>query len=181
MVSFRRAVAPGCCRLALAPAAAQETETPNTPSATVEIDQTQMAFIVSGSFGGGVLHYQGEDHHFRIGGLGVGGIGIAQVRASGAVYDLNNLADFAGVYGEVHAGYTVGTTRSGGLWLRNFKGVTMRLDTERDGLILTAGAGGIAIEMANSRGRFAEPAAAIGGCRRQATSRDAPAADQHAG
>jgi hypothetical protein len=147
MVSFRRALGIGLLWLALAPAAAQETPTPKAPSATVEIDQTQMAFIISGSLGGGVLHYQGADHRFRIGGLGIGGIGMAEVRATGEVYDLNNLADFAGVYGEVHAGYTVGTTRSGGLWLRNFTGVTMRLDTERDGLILTAGAGGVAIEM----------------------------------
>jgi hypothetical protein len=34
------------------------------------------------------------------------------------------------------------------MWLQNPKGVTLRLDPERDGLILTAGAEGVLIRMA---------------------------------
>jgi hypothetical protein len=39
------------------PAKAQQDE---TPSGTVEIDETQFAMIVSGAFGGGTLHYGGK-------------------------------------------------------------------------------------------------------------------------
>jgi len=150
MLKVTRAAGLGLLLLAvaLAPAAvAQEQQAAKAPSGTIEIDQTQMAFIVSGSLGGGVLHYQGEAHDFRVGGLGVGGIGIAEIRARGEVYDLNDLADFPGVYGEAHAGYAMGPTRSGGLWLQNPKGVSLRLDAERDGLMLSVGAGGVLIRM----------------------------------
>jgi hypothetical protein len=132
----------------LAPGAqAQEQEAPKDPSGTVEIDQTQMALLISGSLGGGVLHYQGQSHPFKIGGLGIGGVGISQIKAKGEVYSLDALADFPGVYGQVSTGWAAGATKSGGMWLQNPKGVTLRLDTERDGLILTAGAEGVVIRM----------------------------------
>ena len=133
---------------AVAPAGqAQEQEAPKEPSGTIEIDQTQMALLISGSLGGGVLHYQGESYDFKIGGLGVGGVGIAHIKASGEVYSLDDLVDFPGVYGQVSTGWAAGATKSGGMWLQNPKGVTLRLDTERDGLILTAGAEGVLIRM----------------------------------
>jgi hypothetical protein len=135
--------------LGLAPCAeAQEQKAPKEPSGTIEIDQTQMALLVSGSFGGGVLHYQGKSYDFKLGGLGIGGIGISEIKAKGEVYSLNSLADFPGVYGQVSTGYAAGPTKSGGMWLQNTKGVTLRLDPERDGLILTAGAEGVLIRMA---------------------------------
>ena len=133
----------------LAPSEAQEQQAPKEPSGTIEIDQTQMALLVSGSLGGGVLHYQGKSHDFRIGGIGIGGIGISEIKAKGEVYSLNDLADFPGLYGQVSTGYATGApTKSGGMWLQNTKGVTLRLDPERDGLILTAGAEGVLIRMA---------------------------------
>jgi hypothetical protein len=129
------------------PGQAQEQEAPKDPSGTIEIDQTQMALLISGSLGGGVLHYQGKSYEFKLGGLGIGGIGISQIKAKGEVYSLDDLADFPGVYGQVSTGWAAGATKSGGMWLQNPKGVTLRLDTERDGLILTAGAEGVVIRM----------------------------------
>ena len=107
-----------------------------------------MALLISGSLGGGVLHYQGKSYDFKIGGIGIGGVGISQIKATGEVYSLNDLADFPGLYGQISAGYAAGPTKSGGMWLQNPKGVTLRLDPERDGLILTAGAEGVLIRMA---------------------------------
>jgi hypothetical protein len=127
--------------------AAQAQEAPKDPSGTIEIDQTQMALLVSGSLGGGVLHYQGKSYDFKIGGLGIGGIGISEIKAKGEVYSLDSLEDFPGVYGQVSTGWAAGATKAGGMWLQNPKGVTLRLDTERDGLILTAGAEGVLIRM----------------------------------
>lgn len=151
MLKIARAVGVGVVLLGLAVAPAgqaQEQEAPKDPSGTIEIDQTQMALLISGSLGGGVLHYKGESYDFKIGGLGIGGVGISQIKAKGEVYSLDDLADFPGVYGQVSTGWAAGATKSGGMWLQNPKGVTLRLDTERDGLILTAGAEGVLIRMA---------------------------------
>ena len=54
-------------------------------SGTVDIDQTRVSFLVSGSGGGGVLHFQGKDYPFSIGGLGIGGIGVTKLLATGSV------------------------------------------------------------------------------------------------
>jgi hypothetical protein len=151
MLKITRAAGVGLLFLALglAPATeAQEQKAPKEPSGTIEIDQTQMALLISGSLGGGVLHYQGKSYDFKVGGLGVGGVGISEIKAKGEVYSLNDLADFPGLYGQVSTGYAAGPTKAGGMWLQNPKGVTLRLDTERDGLILTAGAEGVLIRMA---------------------------------
>ena len=80
--------------VALAPAAARAQED-RTPSGTIEIDQTQFALLFSGAFGGGTLHYQGRSYGFTIGGLGIGGIGIATLHATGEVYACTTLATSA--------------------------------------------------------------------------------------
>jgi hypothetical protein len=118
-----------------------------TPSGTVEIDQTQMAFLVSGSFGGGTLHFQGKSYPFKIGGIGIGGFGIATLRATGEVYDLKDLADFGGVYGQAQASYALGKMSKGELWLQNPQGVYLHLKAEREGIILSLGADGVIIKM----------------------------------
>src|SRR6185369_15875388 len=74
------------------PLAADEAK----PSGTVEIQQTQIAFIGSGSLGGGTLFFQGKTYGFTIGGLGVGGFGISRMTATGNVYNLKDVSQFAG-------------------------------------------------------------------------------------
>lgn len=58
---------------------------------------------------------------------------------------MKNLADFAGVYGQVRAGWAIGDQSGGTLWLSNAKGVSMRLKTQREGLQLSLGADGVVI------------------------------------
>jgi hypothetical protein len=118
-----------------------------TPSGTVVIDQTQFALIFSGAFGGGTLHYQGKSYGFTIGGLGIGGIGIATLHATGDVYDLHDVADFGGIYGQARAEYALGKESGGNLWLENPKGVYLHLKAEREGIILSVGADGVIIKM----------------------------------
>ena len=127
------------------PAKAQQQD--ETPSGTVEIDETQFAMIVSGAFGGGTLHYGGKSYGFTIGGLGVGGFGIATLHATGEVYDLHDVADFGGVYGQASASYALGKESAGTLWLENPKGVHLRLKAEREGIILSVGGDGVIIRM----------------------------------
>ena len=117
------------------------------PSATVTIDETQLAFIFSGQIGGGELDFRGRSYDFKIGGLGTGGYGISSLRAVGEVYDLKRVADFPGAYVEARQGWTVGRAGNGHLWLQNPNNVVLHLRTAREGLMLTLGASGVVISM----------------------------------
>ncbi|MGH8513211.1 MAG: hypothetical protein ACREV8_04585 [Gammaproteobacteria bacterium] len=114
---------------------------------TIEMKELQIAWIGSGNFGDGKLHFKGETYPFKITGLGVGGFGISTIDAHGQVYDLKTLADFPGVYGEARAGVVVGALSTGHLWLQNEKGVVLHLNAKREGLALSLGADGIVIKM----------------------------------
>jgi hypothetical protein len=123
------------------PAAAQ------APSGTVEINQTQIAFLVSGNLGSGRLSFQGRTYSFSIGGLGVGGFGISKLEAVGTVYGLSRIDQFPGAYGQARTGIAVGDAGGGGLWLRNTPGVSMNLRARRQGLALSMGADGIVVKL----------------------------------
>ncbi len=69
------------------------------PSGTVDIDETQFAFIVGGSVGGGKLTFQGKEYPFKIGDLTAGvNLGISKMSAAGEVYDLKEISKFPGTY-----------------------------------------------------------------------------------
>ena len=125
------------------PAFAQSSKLEETGPVT--ISQAQVAFIFSGNVGGGKLHYQGKTYPFSIGGLGVGGFGISSIDATGAVYNLFKLSDFAGAYDQARAGLVVGTLSTGTLWLENPRGVYMKLAAKRTGIMLSLGLDGIVI------------------------------------
>jgi hypothetical protein len=115
------------------------------PSGAVSIQQLQVAFIGSGSVGGGTLRYGGQSYPITVGGLGVGGFGASELKASGDVYGLKRLEDFPGAYIQLRRGWALGDQGRGMLWLQNDKGVTMRLKTQRKGLQLSLGADGVII------------------------------------
>lgn len=116
-------------------------------SGTVSIDETQLSFIVSGQIGGGQLEFRGRSYDFKIGGLGIGGVGVSDIRAVGEVYDLRRVADFPGLYGQVRTGYAIGWNGKGHLWLQNTKNVVLHLRAAREGLILTLGGDGVVVSM----------------------------------
>ncbi len=115
------------------------------PTATVRIQQLQVAFIGSGAIGGGTLRFNKRDYDITVGGLGIGGIGASRLTATGSVYRLTNVEDFTGAYIQIREGWAVGDEGRGTLWLRNAKGVVMRLATKRRGLQLSLGADGVLI------------------------------------
>lgn len=117
------------------------------PSGTVKIKQYQAAFIGSGMLGGGTLSFQGGEHEFSIGGLGIGGFGVSSIEATGEVYHLKNLYDFPGAYGQARAGLVVADKSAGSLWLKNPNGVYIRLAAKREGVMLALGADGIYIDL----------------------------------
>lgn len=115
-------------------------------SGTVHIEQYQVAFIGSGNLGGGTLNYQGKTYKFTIGGLGIGGFGVSKITASGAVYNMKELSDFEGAYGQARTGFAAADVGGGTLWLENQKGVYMKLASEREGLALSLGADAVYID-----------------------------------
>ncbi len=128
------------------PAAADERPT-SAASARLKIEQVQVAFIASGTLGGGTLYYQGRSYPVKIGGLGIGGVGASRLAASGKVYGLTRLSDFTGAYAEIRSGWALGERGKGRIWLRNAKGVTLSLEGSRKGLQLALGAEGVVIGM----------------------------------
>jgi hypothetical protein len=108
-------------------------------SGTLTIEQVQIAFIGSGNLGGGTLIVGGQKYSFSIGGLGVGGIGVSRMEATGTVYNLKNINEFAGGYVQGRYGIAVGSMSTGQLWLQNAKGVVLELKAKRTGLALSLG------------------------------------------
>jgi hypothetical protein len=137
---LRIAVAAGV--LGWAPGAAGDL----VKSGTVKIEQVQIAFIGSGNLGGGTLSYGGQKYDFTVGGLGVGGFGVSQMTATGTVYNLHNLSDFAGAYVQGRYGMALGDLSAGELALQNNKGVVLRLKAERKGLALSLGGDAVYIK-----------------------------------
>jgi hypothetical protein len=120
---------------------------PSHPSGSVSIHQVQIAFIGSGAAGGGTLYFRGRSYPFKLGGLGIGGIGISRLDAVGSVYNLRRLADFNGVYGQARTGWAIGEQGSGRMWLQNGNGVILHLRAQRQGLALSLGADGMVIHL----------------------------------
>jgi len=113
------------------------------PSGTVKIDQTQFGFIIGGSVGGGELTVDGVTHAFKIGGISLGAnFGASQLAASGEVYNLKTLEDFAGNYVSTGGQIALGGGE-GGMQLQNSKGVIMRLQATAKGVQVNVGAGGV--------------------------------------
>lgn len=118
-----------------------------TPSGTVDMEQVQVAYIGNAGGGTGTLFYQGNAYPFKIGGLGVGGIGASTIDASGEVYKLNNLSQFPGSYAQASYGFALGTKSSGDLWMQNESGVILHLKAKRTGLMLSLGGDAVVIAM----------------------------------
>jgi len=132
------------CLLVSVPASAQPRQF-GPATGTVSIRQVQVAFIGSGAIGGGTLRFNKRNYDITVGGLGIGGIGASRLTATGSVYRLANVEDFTGAYIQIREGWAIGDEGRGTLWLRNAKGVVMRLATKRRGLQLSLGADGVLI------------------------------------
>lgn len=125
--------------------AVAQSRTLGPQTGTIRIEQISVAFIASGELGGGTFTWRGRSWPISVGGLGIGGIGASRVVASGRVYGLTDRADLAGAYVQLKEGWAVGRAGQGRLWLKNDKGVTISLDTRRQGLQATIGADGVVI------------------------------------
>jgi len=128
--------------LLAAPAIAQQ----RVKSGTVNIEQVQVSFFGSGNVGSGTLHYEGRSYRFSVGGLGVGGFGVSKMEAYGDVYNLRELRQFPGAYGQARYGAAYGDQGKGEMWLENTNGVMIDLKTRRQGLAVSLGADAVIID-----------------------------------
>ena len=110
------------------------------PAGFVEMHEVQAAYIGSGSGGAGSLSFRGVQYAFDVGGVGVGGIGPSTIEATGEVYNLRDLGQFPGTYGQARYGFAIGTESGGDLWMQNEAGVMMHLKAKRKGLMSASGA-----------------------------------------
>ena len=108
------------------------------PSATVRIQEWTAAYYGSAAVGKGTIDYKGHHHHFSITGVGAGGDGAQKVSATGKVYNLNKLSDFAGTYRGVSNGLTLIEGKMHAK-LTNGNGVVMYLAGETEGLASSVG------------------------------------------
>ncbi len=127
-------------------ALAQEPPT-EAPSGHLKIEQIQVAFIGSGAVGGGTLDFEGKSYKFSVKGLGVGGFGASRLSATGEVYGLKKLEDFAGPYAELRTGWAVGDFGKGRFWLRNANGVYLKIEGKRQGAQVGVGAEAVLITL----------------------------------
>jgi len=124
-----------------------EPPAPRVFSGTIEISSTQIAFIGSAQSGSGTLEFEGMEHDFKIGGLGIGGIGIQKVNAVGVVYNLEKLSDFEGTYSQARMGVTVGKGKSTIGLNNNSNDVFIELKSSNKGVALASGIDGMSIKL----------------------------------
>ena len=112
------------------------------------IDETQVMVLVGGDMGGGTLLLGDHSYSFKTGGLKIGGLGVHKIHLVGDVYNLLDVADFPGVYFAAEAGATLGDAGAGATWLKNSKGVKLKLKSSgAKGIALSVGVEGFKITM----------------------------------
>jgi hypothetical protein len=118
-------------------------------SATLTLKGWKVAFIGSLGQSKGELTYQGKTRKFTMTGLGIGGIGISTSEATGVVYNMRSMDDFIGSYTSARSGVTLGDDefiKDRMLWLKNEKGVKIKLTTKKEGMELNLGVDGTVVK-----------------------------------
>lgn len=146
-ISMKRFIGSLAAVASLALAGGAVAETPKKPVAQVSIDETQFGFIIGGSTGGGVLTYEGKKYPFKMGGLSLGAnIGVSKFSATGEVYDMKDVSQFAGTYVRLTGSVALGGG-VGDMTLKNENGVIMSLKGTTQGIQLNAGASGVTVTL----------------------------------
>jgi hypothetical protein len=140
---------------ALISGAALADDTPQTstaitgaPDATIELSGGVVAAGIGYQWGHGDVVYQGQKHRFSLSGLSIVDVGASSYTASGLVYNLHNIQDVNGHYAAAGAGLTVA---GGGEadYLRNEKGVVIKLLAASKGLRFNLSANGMKVQLEN--------------------------------
>ena len=140
--------------LALAGCAEPPTGVPNAesirdlkPSGAVTMGQL---FIGGTGVGSGTLAFNGRTYPFALIGTLIGPGALSALEASGTVYNLHDVSQFAGSYIQGSPQLAVAASirpLPGEIWLKNNHGVIIRLHGEQTGIALTRGRYELLIKM----------------------------------
>jgi len=115
-------------------------------SGVVRLHIVKAGFILGVGGGNGTLTYQGKTYRLKIGGIGIGSLGVAAVDLVGTASNLRSPADIAGTYGAAGAGAAI----VGGAQvatLQNERGVVLKVHGVQAGLQISLGLGGVTIAL----------------------------------
>lgn len=118
----------------------------NMPDGSIHIENWNVQAIATMAVGQGKLKWNGQVYDFEIGGVGVGGVGINKIQATGQVHNLKDINDFPGKYFEVKASGTV-VAGGGAMAMENEKDVVIKLTSSNRGVNLAIGPKGVDITM----------------------------------
>jgi hypothetical protein len=119
-----------------------------TPDGSVSLKGGSVAVGVGYTWGHGELTYRDGAHQFSIKGVSVVDVGATNFSAAGSVYNLKQLADFAGNYAAAGAGITLA---GGGtaVYMKNEHGVVIKLTAADVGLKFKLSADGVHVSLQN--------------------------------
>jgi hypothetical protein len=118
------------------------------PSGYVWFSGGAIAVGIGYTWGHGTLYYSKDQqqYKFKLSGVSVADVGGAGITAEGEVYNLSNPAELAGSYSAVTAGLTV--IEGGSVaYLKNDKGVVIKLHSQTGGLRFNLSASGVRITL----------------------------------
>ena len=117
------------------------------PTATLDVASEKTRLLAGGTSGKGVLHFKGQDYPFNYKSAsgGLGGKAVQEMKATGNVYFLTKIEDFAGHYVAATKTAMAGTTKMTSTY-KNDKGVTIDLEGTIKGVGLGVGGGIATIE-----------------------------------
>jgi len=110
--------------------------------ATLALHTKSVAVGIGWSWGSGTLDYKGKSHRFKVDGLNVNAVGAKQSEATGYVYNLKRLDDFAGTYTAVEASGAIGGGK-GIVTMKNQNDVRVTLHSTDQGISAQAGPNGV--------------------------------------
>jgi hypothetical protein len=139
LAAFAAAILSTACALSFA-------ATDRKPDATIDLNGGSVAVGVGVDWAKGTLHYNGRDFPVKVKGLSVARIGASKISATGEVYDLKRVADFAGNYSAVSAGAALAGGGSLAA-MQNEHGVVMHLRSTTVGVDLDLGIKGIEVSV----------------------------------
>jgi hypothetical protein len=121
------------------------------PSAYVWLSGGSVAIGIGYTWGHGTL-YNSKDqkqYKFKLSGVSIADVGGAGITAEGEVYNLHTPADLSGDYSAVTAGLTI--IEGGSVaYLKNDKGVVIKLHSQTGGLRFNLSANGMRISLQQS-------------------------------
>ena len=116
------------------------------PDATVVLSGGSVAAGIGYVWGRGNLTLNDQTHKFTISGVSIVDAGAANISASGDVYNLKKLSDFAGNYTAASAGLTLAGGGSA-TYLKNEHGVVIKLVSTTVGLQFNLSASGVNVKL----------------------------------